>query len=71
LQLQRIPSSPYTLVILPFCDTLQLKKNFIKFNGQPQEEAGSAGGQPASNKADTYTVIMSSQSGLLIFIYYR
>jgi hypothetical protein len=37
----------------------------FNFTYQPQEEAGSAEEQPASNKADTYTVIMSSQQWLL------
>ncbi len=33
----------------------------FNFTYQPQEEADSAEEQPASNKADTYTVIKSSQ----------
>jgi hypothetical protein len=37
----------------------------FNFTYQPQEEAGSAEEQPASNRADTYTVIMSSQQRLL------
>jgi len=37
----------------------------FNFAYQPQEEAGSAEEQPASNKADTYTVIMGSQQWLL------
>jgi hypothetical protein len=37
----------------------------FNFTCQPQEEAGSAEEQPASNKADTYTVTMSSQQWLL------
>ena len=67
LQLQATPKQSLYLGYLPFCDNLQLAKNFFNFNGQPQEEAGSAGGQPASNKADTYTVIMSSQLGAAHF----
>jgi hypothetical protein len=62
LQLQAILSSPYTLSIYLSVILYNLQRTFFKFNGQLQEEAGSAGGQPASNKADTYTVIMSSQS---------
>jgi hypothetical protein len=31
-------------------------KNFFNFKYQPQEESGSAGEQPASNKADGYTI---------------
>ena len=31
-------------------------KELFNFNCQPQEDAGSAEEQPASNKADTYTV---------------
>jgi hypothetical protein len=50
---------------LPFCDIHP--KNFFNFNCQLQEEAGSAAGQPAGNKADTYTVIMSSQLGAAHF----
>jgi hypothetical protein len=38
-------------------------KNFFIFKYQPQEEAGSAGGQPASNKADGYTI-----EGGMVFI---
>lgn len=68
LQLQATPSSPYTLVIyLSVIRYSQHPKNFFNFNCQLQEEAGSAGGQPASNKADTYTVIMSSQLGAAHF----
>jgi hypothetical protein len=37
----------------------------FNFAYQPQEEAGSAEEQPASNKADTYTVIMGGQQWLL------
>jgi hypothetical protein len=70
LQLQSNPSSPYTLVIY-LSVILRTSKELFNFNGQPQEEAGAAGGQPASNKADTYTVIMSSQSGAAHFYYYR
>jgi hypothetical protein len=46
---------------------LTTSKKLFNFSGQPKEEAGSAGGQPASNKADTYTVIMSSQLGAAHF----
>ena len=48
-QLQLRTSSPYTWYYLSVI--LDLKELF-NFNCQPQEEAGSAGGQPASNKAD-------------------
>ena len=42
-------------------------KELFNFNDPPQEETGSAEEQPASNKADTYTVIRSlAQAGLLI-----
>jgi len=37
----------------------------FNFTYQPQEEAGAAEEQPVSNKADTYTVIKSSQQWLL------
>jgi hypothetical protein len=37
----------------------------FNFAYQPQEEAGSAEEQPASNKAGTYTVRKSSQQWLL------
>jgi hypothetical protein len=62
LQLQATPSSPYTLSIYLSVIPYNIPKNFFNFNCQPQEEAGSAGGQPVSNKADTYTVSISSQS---------
>jgi hypothetical protein len=35
-------------------------KNFIIFNYQLEEEAGSAEEQPASNKADAYTIVKGS-----------
>jgi hypothetical protein len=35
---------------------LFIVKELFNFKYQPQEEAGSAEEQPASNKADTYTV---------------
>jgi len=50
--------------------TIILLKELFNFSYQPQEEAGSAEEQPASNKADTYTIIKSSQQWLLFF-YYR
>jgi hypothetical protein len=56
LQLQAILSSPYILGIYLSVILYNLQRTFFNFNGQLQEEAGSAGGQPASNKADTYTV---------------
>ena len=43
--------------ILPFCDVDNyIIKEPFNFNCQPQEEAGSAEEQPASNKADAYTI---------------
>jgi hypothetical protein len=59
-QLQLATSSPYMVIYLSVI--LDLKELF-NFNCQSQEEAGSAGGQPASNKADTYTVRMSGLPG--------
>jgi len=44
-----------------------LTERTFNFTYQPQEEAGSAEEQPASNKVDTYTVIKSSQQWLLFF----
>jgi hypothetical protein len=34
-----------------------IEKNFLFLYHQPQEEAGSAEEQPASNKADAYTIV--------------
>lgn len=51
---------------LPFCD---VEKNFFNFTYQLQEEAGSAEEQPASNKADTYTVNKGSHQWLLLPFY--
>jgi hypothetical protein len=70
LQLQATLSSPYTLGIY-LSVILTTSKNFFNFNCQLQEEAGSAGGQPASNKADTYTVIIGAVIvvAALLFIY--
>ena len=48
--------------------TIILLKELFNFSYQPQEEAGSAEEQPASNKADTYTIIKSSQQWLLFFL---
>ena len=47
-------SSPYTRLWLPFCDVNDViyLKDFFNFTRQPQEEAGAAEEQPASNKAD-------------------
>jgi hypothetical protein len=45
---------------------IAITERTFNFTYQPKEEAGSAEEQPASNKADTYTVIMSSQQWLLI-----
>jgi len=44
---------------------IEITERTFNFTYQPQEEAGSAEEQPASNKADTYTVIKSSQQWLL------
>lgn len=38
-------------LIITFCDVNNLK-NFSILRFQPQEETGSAGGQPVSNKAE-------------------
>jgi len=64
-QLQLRTSSPHTWYYLSVI--LDLKELF-NFSCQSQEEAGSAGGQPASNKADTYTVRMSGLPGCSFFI---
>jgi len=42
-----------------------LLQNVFNFGYQSEEEAGSAGEQPASNKIDAYTVLKSSQQWLL------
>jgi hypothetical protein len=42
--------------------------NFLNYHRQSEEEAGSAGEQPASNKIDTYTVIRQPSKGCLLFI---
>ena len=63
LQLQDILSSPYTC--LNYLSVIVITERTFNFAYQPQEEAGSAEEQPASNKADTYTVIMGSQQWLL------
>jgi hypothetical protein len=42
-----------------------ISERSFNFGYRPQEEVGSAEEQPASNKADTYTVIMGSQQWLL------
>jgi hypothetical protein len=63
LQLQNILSSPYTCY--NYLSVIVITERTFNFTCQPQEEAGSAEEQPASNKADTYTVIMSSQQWLL------
>ena len=58
-QLQDTTGSPYTWMILPFCDVLIIllfQKNFFNFKYQPEEEPGAAEEQPASNKADAYTI---------------
>jgi len=36
---------------------LLIVKELFNFKGQPQEETGSAEEQPASNKADAYTIV--------------
>ena len=53
-QLQDTTSSPYNWLILPFCDVnnLIISKELFNFKYQPEEEAGAAEEQPASNKAD-------------------
>jgi hypothetical protein len=43
-------------------------KELFNFTGQPQKEAGSAEEQPASDKADTYTVI-KRQSAMAAFLF--
>ena len=68
MQLQDILSSPYTFY--NYLSVIVITERTFNFTYQPQEEAGSAEEQPASNKADTYTVIKSSQQWLL-FGYYR
>jgi len=50
--------------------TIILLKELFNFSYQPQEEAGSAEEQPASNKADTYTIIRAVSNGCF-FSYYR
>jgi hypothetical protein len=51
--LQALKSSPYTFGFLPsVVNELFFTKNFFNLNHQSQEEAGNAGGQPASNKAE-------------------
>jgi hypothetical protein len=68
-QLQDTTSSPYTF-ILPFCDVdnYTIKRKLFNFSYQPQEEAGSAEEQPASNKADTYTIIRAVSNGCFFLI---
>ena len=47
------------LFVLPFCDVsniVTIKRTF-NFTYQPQEDTGSAEEQPASNKADAYTIV--------------
>ena len=63
LQLQDLLSSPYT--VYNYLPVIVITERTFNFTCQPQEEAGSAEEQPASNKVDTYTVIMSSQQWLL------
>jgi len=46
-------------------------KNFFNFNHQLEEEAGSAGEQPASNKADVYTIVKGARAISSFFFYYR
>jgi len=49
-------------VFLPFCDVnniVYLQRTFY-FYYQLQEEAGTAEEQPASNKADVYTIVKRS-----------
>jgi hypothetical protein len=49
-------------MFLPFCDVnniVYLQRTFY-FNYQLQEEAGTAEEQPASNKADVYTIVKRS-----------
>jgi hypothetical protein len=45
-------------------------KELFNFKYQLQEEAGSAEEQPASNKADAYTIVKGAEQWLL-FLYYR
>jgi hypothetical protein len=46
-------------VVLPFCDVSNIvySKRTFNFVFQPQGEAGSAEEQPASNKAEAYTIV--------------
>jgi hypothetical protein len=44
-------------------------KELFNFNCQPQEEAGSAEEQPASNKADAYTVNKEQSAMAAFFLY--
>jgi hypothetical protein len=50
---------------------LFVTKNFFSFKYQLEEEAGSAEEQPASNKADAYTIVKKGLSNWLLFLYYR
>ena len=63
LQLQNILSSPY--IFNNYLSVIVITERTFNFTCQPQEEAGSAEEQPASNMAGTYTVIKSSQQWLL------
>jgi hypothetical protein len=43
-------------------------KNFFNFKDQLKEEAGSAEEQPASNKADAYTIIKGAEQSALFIL---
>jgi hypothetical protein len=43
-------------------------KNWFSFKYQLEEEAGSAEEQPASNKADAYTIVRGLSNRLFLFI---
>jgi hypothetical protein len=47
---------------------LFVTKNFFSFKYQLEEEAGSAEEQPASNKADAYTIVKKGLSNWLLFL---
>jgi hypothetical protein len=56
LTARNIKQSLHRFVLPPVIVNNSDTKNFFNFKYQPQEESGSAGEQPASNKADGYTI---------------
>jgi hypothetical protein len=46
-------------------------KELFNFKYQLQEEAGSAEEQPASNKADAYTIVKGVEQSAPFYLYYR